>query len=358
MNNLTEQLELRQSQHAPMSVQLARYLLSEVSNGRLQPGQKLSSVRQLAEQFGFGRQVVLSALTLLVKQNILCSAARQGYYINPSLRRGRYYRLGYFLNRINPASSGRHQEVLYFAARRCGWELIFGSNFEEEYELSDWLQRKSDLDGIFINGIVDEGVLRTLSGSCLPYVIVGNHEVGAEHIQVRSGVGDRVGRGVLKVIRDQGLPQLASILGPQFVYNERVIAQAIRLRLRQAGLMARDYPVIHASDDGYADIERLQRQGMPAALFFLGEHCLGWQKYWRQHCGMERPRVFVTERWSAMLPCDAYDGVIRIGTGDHLEERAMQKMYSLLENSFSQPQVSTQEKNHEDTPKHEILHLD
>lgn len=345
MHNLAEQLEWRHCQHAPLSVQLARYLLSEVTCGRLEPAQKMPSVRQLAEQFGYGRQVVLSALTLLVKQNILCSAARQGYYINPSLRRGRYYRLGYFLNRINPASSGKQQEALYFAARQRGWELIFGSNFEEDYELLEWLQRKTDLDGVFINGIVDESILRTLSGSCLPHVIIGNHEIGPEYVQVSSRVGTKVSAGILKVIRQHDLHQLVSVVGPQFVYNEHVIAQAIRQRLRHAGLSSRDYPVMHASHDGYAEVDRLMRHGAPQGLFFLGEHCLGWQKYRRQQpAASERPLVFLTERWSTMLPRAEYDGVVRIGTGDHLEERAMQKMFNFLDNSPFQPQIVAQEK--------------
>ncbi len=339
-----KQLEQRQFQHAPMSLQLARYLLSEARCGNLQPSQKLPSVRRLAEQFGYGRQVVLSALTLLVKQNILCSAARQGFYINPSLRSGRYYRLGYFLSRVNPASSGKQQEALYFAARKRGWELICGNNFEEKFELAEWLEHKRDLDGIFIDGYIDEAVLRTLSLSSLPYVIIGNHDIAPEYPQVRSRVAKLVAEKLLKTIRQHQLRQLVSIVGPEFVYNEYLIAKAIRLRLRQEGLLPGDFPVLHTRNDGYAELDRLMRQGAPQALFFLGEHCLGWQKYRQQRDSLERPLVFLTARWSEMLPRREYDGLIRLGRGDRLEERSMQKMFSLLENNTVQQQDSRQEK--------------
>ncbi|NLF93892.1 MAG: winged helix-turn-helix transcriptional regulator [Oligosphaeraceae bacterium] len=344
MGKKTEQLELRQYQHAPLSLQLARYLSSEVMYGRLMPSQKLSSVRQLAEQFGCGRQVVLSALTLLVKQGILCSAARQGYYVNPAVSCGRYYRLGYFLNRVNPVSSGKHLETLYFAARKRGWELVFGSNYEEEFELPEWLERKNDLDGVFVNGVMDEGLLRTLSMGCLPYVIIGNHDIGAEYIQVRSRIAGLVADRLLQTIRKHQLGQLVSVVGPEFVHNEKLIAGAIRQRLRQAGLLSRDFPILHARNDGYAELDHLLRSSSPQALFFLGEHCLGWQKYRQQHPGPERPLVFLTQRWSAMLARQEYDGVINPGKGDYLEERSMQKMLNLIDNKIVQPHYTVQEK--------------
>lgn len=295
------------SQHAPQSTQLARYLVAEIQAGRFRPGAKLPSVRHLAERYAVGRQVVLSALTILCKQNLAFSSARRGFFVNPDLHGGFFHRLGLFVNLTNPARSGQFIAALSCAALSQGWQLILGSNFESSLTLPEWLAGKDDLDGILVTGYIDDPFLQPLLRQPLPYLVVGNYDIAPRHPQL-SHLHDRLHEVLPSCL--EGCRSAAAIIGPASHLDEQ------RLRHRLEILAARQSPplpirILHAEGDGSLELERLRHDGFPDLLFFAGEHAVAWRRLLhRLPAGQKRPAVVISTPWNQVLEEPEYDQVV------------------------------------------------
>ena len=90
--------------YEPQSQEMARVLIRKIRNGEYAPGDRLESIRTLAERYGVGRQVISSAFSLMAKQNYIYTVHGSGTYVNAKLKVGLYYRLGWFTNQIGRAS--------------------------------------------------------------------------------------------------------------------------------------------------------------------------------------------------------------------------------------------------------------
>lgn len=295
------------SQHAPQSTQLARYLVAEIQAGRLRPGAKLPSVRHLAERYAVGRQVVLSALTILCKQNLAYSAARRGFFVNPDLHGGYFQRLGLFVNLTNPARSAQLITALYYAALRQGWQLILGSNFESSLTLTEWLAGKDDLDGIMVTGYIDDPFLQPLLRQPLPYLVVGNYDIAPRHPQL-SHLHDRLHEVLPPCLKD--CHSAAAIIGPASHRDEQLLHQRLEC------LAAKQLPplplrILHAEGDGSLELERLRRDGFPDLLFFAGEHAIAWRRLLhRLPPSQKRPAVIISTPWNHVLETSEFDQAV------------------------------------------------
>ena len=87
-------------QNDPQCVRLARTLMQEIHSGKYRGGEKLESIRTLAERYKVGRQVVLSAFELLAKQD-LCSKIHHGNACNLADVRNSSGGSGVDLNNVN-----------------------------------------------------------------------------------------------------------------------------------------------------------------------------------------------------------------------------------------------------------------
>ena len=322
-----------QNLNAPQCVQFARYLIGEIQSGRIRPGEKLDSVRNLAERFHIGRQIVLSAFALLVKQNFVRSEARRGFFVNPEIQHGYFYRIGFFINRNNPAPYGCLPH-LYRSALRYGWQIIPGSNFEEDFELDDWLARKNDLDGVILSGTVDENLLKGVSSGLLPYVVLGNYDIDSRHPQITSEHGT-IARLLLRELKQHHCRRIAVFCGPAYLYNERMCGTETENILRENGWGKEDVLIVYARDDGYPEIDRIMREWNPEVLFFYGEHCLGWRRFLHRNPGIKSPLVMINGSWGEALAEDEYDICLPHAAGENLEERAVRKMLELLNVKFT-----------------------
>ena len=316
------------SPHAPQCVQFARYLIGEIQSGRIRPGEKLNSVRNLSERFHIGRQIVLSAFTLLVKQNFVCSEARRGFFVNPEIQHGYFYRIGFFINRNNPAPYGCLPH-LYRAALRYGWQIIPGTNFEEDFELDDWLERKKDLDGVILSGTVDENLLKGVSSGLLPYVVLGNYDIDPRHPQVTSK-NRNITRLLVRELKRHHCRRIAVLCGPAYLHNERLCGTALQNFLMESGWGQEEVRVVYAHDDGYPEIDRIMREWAPEALFFYGEHCLGWRRFLHRNPDIKPPLVIINSGWDEALTKEEYDVCLTRPEYEGLEERAVRRLLELL----------------------------
>ncbi len=319
--------------NAPKSVQVARHLIGEIQSGSLRPGQRMESVRKLAERYGVGRQVVLSAFIILAKQNFICSEVGRGTFVNPEIQKGYYYRLGYFANRNNPLNSETAWRLRCVAVR-YGWQVILGTNFEEDFELLDWVRRKKDIDGVIISGAVEEETLKDMDKNCIPYVVWGDYKIKPQHPQVNSKTPVFINELIKKLVKQYKLNSMAAFFGPDFLFSEKRVSSAAQEAFLEMGWTPEQWQVIHAKDDGYPEISKIMNGNVPDAFFFMGEHCMGWRKYLHtQHGeGRARPLVIIRKDWSKVLSRNEYDVVYDFDKlNDQFAEEVFLKMMEILQ---------------------------
>lgn len=319
--------------NAPKSVQVARYLISEIQSGNLKPGQRLESVRKLAERYGVGRQVVLSAFIILAKQNFICTEVGRGTFVNPEIRQGYYYRLGYFVNRNNPLN-GETAWKLRGVALRHGWQMILGTNFEEDFELIDWVHRKKDLDGVIISGSVEEETLKDLDKNCIPYVVLGDYKIKEQHPQVKSKFPENSSELMKRLVKQHGLNSMAAFFGPEYLLSEKRVSSAVEQAFKDLGWKPGQGQIIHARDDSYPEISKIMEHNPPEAFFFLGEHCMGWRKYLHFHPEAleNHPLIIIRKDWTRILARKEYDIIYDFDKlNDQFIEAAFLKMMEILQ---------------------------
>jgi DNA-binding transcriptional regulator YhcF (GntR family) len=71
----------------PPYMQVANKLQSDILDGRLKPGDKLPSIRDLAERFGVSAMTVQSALRVLRVMELITSQQGRGTYVRTDLKK-------------------------------------------------------------------------------------------------------------------------------------------------------------------------------------------------------------------------------------------------------------------------------
>jgi GntR family transcriptional regulator len=69
----------------PAYVQVADELRAEITSGRLQPGQRLPSVRDLSARFQIAAVTTQNALRVLRDEGLVISRSTRGYYVRDEL---------------------------------------------------------------------------------------------------------------------------------------------------------------------------------------------------------------------------------------------------------------------------------
>lgn len=317
--------------NAPMSIQVARLLINEIKTGVYSPGQKMESIRTLAERLGVGRQIVLSAFETLAKHNYICCAVgRAGSFVNPALKPGLYYRMGLFLNRNNPTRYGLLINSVFEAASRNGWQVVLGYNFEENIELVDWVKSKKDIDGVIITGIVDEYVLKGFKELCVPYLVLGNYDLAPVHPQIGVNFYPIIKDTLSDILKENNIRNLTAVLGPEIQRNERELASAVQKVCFENGIEDEDFTVVHSNDGGFLDVCRIMKDKKPGAFFFWGEHARAWAKYQENNeISDGRPLIIVNKKWTNIIDKKYYD--IAFEMDIDIENTAVDRMISIIE---------------------------
>lgn len=297
--------------YEPQSQGMARILIHKIHNGEYAPGDRLESIRSLAEHYGVGRQVISSAFSLMSKQNYVYTVHGSGTYVNPRLKVGLYYRLGYFNNQLNPGSGGITLYEAHMYAARRHFTLIPGSNYEEDFTLAEWLMRKNDLDGVIITGIVNEELLKYPRLHKIPYVVVGNYDISADHPQVIYDVYRDYYDRMLELFREHRWKSFGVIGGSPDMRADREAMNGIRDAARDAGMDLAHGSFGTAWEDGYKEVvAALKRK--PEVLIFCGSHWLGLLKYCERHPDFRRPAVVVNKSQALEIPDDFYDYTFKL----------------------------------------------
>lgn len=74
-------MSLPPDDHRPTYVLIAEVLRGEIVTGRLRPGERLPSVRELSERYDIAAATAQSALRTLRDQGLIHSRSTRGYYV-------------------------------------------------------------------------------------------------------------------------------------------------------------------------------------------------------------------------------------------------------------------------------------
>lgn len=308
---------------------LVSYLRNEINSGNYRPGDKMESVRLLAERLGVGRQIVLYALGQLVKRGLLVSSARRGYYISPDFKPNRFYRIGLLVNDNNPLRSPVH-EALYFAALYYGYQLILFHNFESGVPAEKLLQDVHDLDGVIITGRgITDSMLADFAKIRLPYVVLGHYDLSAKH-PVQWFYDNNNGWKKLSVfIKKRHIASAALIMGPRSSISDRGVSNGYQRFLNQTNPECQ-IETVFAKDNGYQECRTLlTASSRPQLLIFAGEHVAGYRKFAEEHPELPRPTVAITQRWEIATPPELFDLVIPDPTPEEYRD-LMQRLLNSL----------------------------
>lgn len=292
------------------SSSLIRHLRGLIRKGCFTAGGRLPSVRQLAQQFGVGRQVALYALCQLVRQRILVSVNRKGYFVNPEYQPDRFYRVGFLDNDINPLRN-YNAPHLYTAALNFGIQLIPLNRFESDLTLEEVLKQFPDIDGVIITGRqITNKLLAPLSKGKLPYVVFGHYDISPLHPQVWFERGDVFNQYIADFIAEKKIKSAAIIAGPADSYADQRVISSLQGFLKQQNCQCR-ITAVHAAADGYAEVcTLLEAEEPPELLVFFGEHCMAYKQYAETHRGFKRPALMINEYWGIPVPSELVDSLI------------------------------------------------
>lgn len=274
----------------PQSREVARKLIRKIHDGDYQPGKRLESIRTLAERYGVGRQVVVSAISLMARNNYVYTARGSGVYVNPKLKKGLYYRLGWFYNGLNPALGGIELRFAYKYAAIYGFELLPGFNYEENFTLAEWLGQKGDLDGIIINGNVDEELLKYPRRHRIPYVVFGNYDISPEHPQINYDIRQSYAATMENIFRNRNWRKIAIFTATGRADREAL--EGVKDAIANIGQAPDENIIFSTLSDGYAELVEAMPHN-PDVLVFCGTRGLGIQKYCELHPDVKLPDVVI-----------------------------------------------------------------
>ena len=310
---------------------VALKLIEAIRRGKYKPGMRLPGLRVLAEQFDVGRQVALSAVSQLAKKDYVYTVRGSGTYVNPHRKSGLYYRIGLFVNILNPVNEGRTFTLFAEALEPYGFTLCLGFNFETDLTLEKWFRNKPNLDGLILTGAVRDSLLEFPKKHHIPYVVIGNYDLSPEHPQASLSEKENYCRVLVEQIQKHGWKRIAALGGKNSWRADREIMDAIRKAQEQAGLTVDEEKMLSSPADGYSELTGLfSRKPLPDVLFIVGEHWHGLEKYCRNYPDFQRPAVVVSTSRARRMPENLYDYVLKL-PGDRTRDRVELAVKLLLE---------------------------
>lgn len=313
----------------PKSKTIAKELMQKIHDGIYTPGEKMESIRVLAERYGVGRQIILSAFNVLAKQNFIYTT-HGGTFINPQIKCGLYYRIGFFVNDIDISSVANVLLAVEAHVRRAGFQLISGTNYEIEFTAEDWLNTAGSIDGIIITGILNDETLVWLKQHKRKYVVLGNYDIAPEHPQVRLNVREIVAAQLLPFLNEHPEWQKIAVISgfPAFPTDAQLL-EGSRDAIRQSGREVDEAILWHERGDGYAALSKIFRHGVPDAIIIWGGQGPGLQHYFDRHPKLKRPAIITKENYADELT-DGFPKYILPANSPQISQWVQEAVYRLI----------------------------
>ncbi|OQA77072.1 MAG: putative HTH-type transcriptional regulator YurK [Lentisphaerae bacterium ADurb.Bin242] len=318
----------------PLYMTVMQDVIKKIHDGFYRPGAKLPSVRKLAKKYDVSYRVIHYAFGELATQNYLYTEPKRGIFVNPELKTGRFYRIGFLYLRINPMVEGEMAQAIYRCAYEHLYETILLSNYRSDENMIEKIKQYPHFDGFLVSGILDEKFLRELQQFHVPYVVLGNYHISPEHPQVRVDILNQLSRKLLEYFRPFKGKKIAALMGDPRYEADRESIQALRTAVAEAGAFIADELIATAGTDGYLECCELMKQ-QPDVLYIHGTARSGYRKYRLLKPEGKHPYVICNYPLDHSLSGNLYDGifdqVIRLNLGGcSVAVRATEKLLELI----------------------------
>jgi hypothetical protein len=313
-------------------------LKKALHDGEYRPGQRLPSVRSLAEQFGLDRNVVHYALRHLVLAGLIFSRAGSGYYVNSKIRPGFFHRIAYILNDVNPMFCGQTTDGVFQVAYGYGFEPVMLCNYWSRESISKMLEQDSNFDGMVINGYnVTDKFLDSLARFKIPYMVFGYRDISARHPQLNSdGAVEDVRKKLCSIFLDKLRGRrMACLTGHGNNLSDRVALEGFRLAAADCGIITAPELICRCNNDGYYEFKRLYENERIEAVLLYGDPLHGYLRYFQEYPdkAAERPYCLVSssvwrEEAFALLP-KLFDKII-FSSGRDMAIETTKKLFARI----------------------------
>lgn len=249
-----------------------REIKEKIRKGEYRPGDRIESVRAISERHGFQRGIGLYALEMLVTDGILYSIPKSGFFVNPELDSRRYYVIGYFLNDGNPMKSGVSIGGVQKTALRHGYHVVFGMNYQQDTTVADFLREHPDIDGIVLDGELNEKTVSMAACFRLPYIVLGNHDIHPGHPQKRIPVAERFREAFSVQLKSFSGKRAGLLYGNRRFSSNLDAVRGILTAMDENGITIRDEDQIECGTTmDYVNCSRLIGESKPDLICMWGD---------------------------------------------------------------------------------------
>jgi DNA-binding transcriptional regulator YhcF (GntR family) len=333
----------------PKSQQVADVIREQIKSGKIKPGQRLESVRVLAEKFSVGRQVVLSAFDILASEGLVFSHVGRGTFAagkTAGVVSSKNYRIGFFINQSRVESFCNRNLFLGASEKsgEAGVTMLLAP--DDEFELALWTQRKQ-LDALLVSGRVNPVFIKTLKKLGIPFVILGDYYLPSG-LNVIETCDDNVIGEAMRLAWDKfRFKSVGAILGAADLRVSKELTGVIKTDMTERGVICKAKNFSYSdTEEGYCEAEKMfAKNDAPDALFITGQAFPGVARYLFERNNdkcFKRPVIITaaSDKHNIMYP-ELIDVVI-YGSAREMGNSGIEEIIKLLDGKISQIKAQTQ----------------
>lgn len=324
---------------------LALKIIRRIKNGEYAGNGKVESIRELARKYGVGRQVATTALKYLAKHDYIYFIHGSGTYINQARSSGLFHRIAYFYAGRNLAASAISMLYLQDIAIKNGFELIPGSNFEEDYSFREWFKQRNNFDGVIMNGDVNESDLYYLKRHNIPYAVHGTHAISPEHPQSTVDIVAESSEEFCKLFNQHQWKKVALLCGSTDSRSYRESVEGFILAQKSSGMDHAPERILTTDTNGVNELTEYFAREIPDAIILLCDYWKGFQKYCQLNPEFKRPEVIIPEIETHRAPRELFDWYQVHDAHKITEKLANKTMSILLEQIYGKTGVKNENTN-------------
>ena len=247
-------------------------IVKAIYDGIYRPGMKMPSVRDLAAKYTVGRKVAHSALEKLARAGYLYSEPKRGFYVNPTINPGLFYRIAFYSRGLNPLKSAQGLHEAYTLCESRGFDIICGSDYMNGNEtLTKFVAKHREIDALLIGGEITEKFLEKEAVPLgIPYIVLGNYEISGKHESELVDVYKKTYDSVFGVFKKYSGKKMAGLMGTGEFFTDRESKRAILDAANDAGLKTDTDLMPFSQTGGLAELTRIVAEYSPEVIFFNG----------------------------------------------------------------------------------------
>lgn len=258
------------------SGQVSTELEKQIRSGRLAPGRKIPSIRELAQRFDVSSQVIKSALELLEQRNLVVSQPRIGVYVNPGgvapLKRElclltirRHDHVTDYPNRLLSLHQTSLWEQFNFSTRAVSADQLNAETIRYELEKL----REVHPDCLLVHMSVDEKLLQDFLSLPFPVVFLGDFDTeiinGYHYNQIVEDTAERAVAMVNAAV-SSGAKSAVMLGGSKQCYYGRLLYNSGMAAAKTADIDFNHVEFSDAACTNVAELEKIRQRQIDSIL--------------------------------------------------------------------------------------------